>query len=337
MKKKTFFSGRPSLVRNCIQAFFLLICLYIGYEFYHFYLWASGSTDIFTPRPAGVEAFLPISALAAAKVFFVGGGFDKVHPAGLVIFLTALLIALAARKSFCGYLCPVGWCTFLLGRLGKKLGISRPTKNKWISRLISVPKYILLALLVWLILIQMPVPALQTFLMQPYNMVADSKMLLLFLEPSSTTLVALGVIFLGSLMVPGFWCRGFCPYGALLGLISWISPIAVNRNKKNCTHCRRCSKACPTRIEVHSLSRVTTPECQGCLECVSACPEKDCLSVKIGYGNVTRKVPFWIIPLLCLLILYFAYMAAQATGNWNTAVPAEMLRNFTMSIEAYSH
>ena len=38
------------------------------------------------------------------------------------------------------------------------------------------------------------------------------------------TAVTLAVLALLSIVVKNFWCRYLCPYGALLGLVSWISP-----------------------------------------------------------------------------------------------------------------
>lgn len=326
----------PSALHQYIQLAFVAFFVYTGWEFYNYYLWAVGVTEIFTPRPPAAEAFLPISALLAAKRLFLGGGFDPVHPAGLAIFLAAILIALTSRKSFCGFMCPVGWGCSRLDRLGRRLGISRQP-GKLVSGLISLPKYILLGLLVWGTLVNMGLPQIEIFLFSPYNKVADSKMLLFFLEPTRNALVGLGVIFLGSLIVPGFWCRGFCPYGALLGLFSWLSPLAVRRDKQKCTYCRRCTRVCPVRIPVHEAGRVSSPECQGCLECVSACPEEGCLTLSVGYGKKTRPVPFWLLPLIGLVVLFLVWQSAQVSDNWQSKVPPMELKIYHKALRQIGH
>ncbi|MDL2314547.1 4Fe-4S binding protein [Desulfovibrio sp. OttesenSCG-928-C14] len=330
MKKSSF-----SWFRALIQISFALFFLYVGWRFYHYYLWASGAVPDFTPRPPAAEAFLPISALVGLKRLLLGNGFDPIHPAGLSIFIMAIVISLIARKGFCGYFCPVGWFCQVLDKLGRRLGISR-SPGRFVSLLISLPKYILLGLFVWLIVINMPGPAIEQFLFTPYNKVADSKMLVFFLDPSRNTLIGLGVILIGSMLVPGFWCRGFCPYGALLGLFSWLSPFAVRRDKEKCTYCRRCSKACPVRIPVYRAGRVSGPECQGCLECVAACPEPGCLSLTLGYGKARLLKPL-ALPLLCLGLLCLGYFTALAADAWYSQVPPEELKMYHRVLNLLSH
>ena len=74
-----------------------------------------------SPRPAAAEAFLPLSALLGLKRFLLTGQYDPIHPAGLTILLVALCTAILCRRGFCGYLCPVGWLSGLLARLGHGL------------------------------------------------------------------------------------------------------------------------------------------------------------------------------------------------------------------------
>ena len=61
-------------VRFYIQAGFLLLILWIGYEFYGFvqYHQSGGVTSYFS-RPPGVEGFLPISALISLKYWVMTG------------------------------------------------------------------------------------------------------------------------------------------------------------------------------------------------------------------------------------------------------------------------
>lgn len=94
--------------------------------------------------------------------------------------------------------------------------------------LLSAPKYVLLAAILYSFVVSMDLPSIEWFLKSPYNLVADIKMLQYFLAPGTLTLGVIVVMVLGSIFLPGFWCRGFCPYGALLGLLSLLSPMAVN-------------------------------------------------------------------------------------------------------------
>ena len=58
----------------------------------------------------------------------------------------------------------------------------------------------------------------------PYGLIADVKMLNFFRHIGETGLIVLGIFAVASLIVKNFWCRFLCPYGALLGLVSFFSP-----------------------------------------------------------------------------------------------------------------
>lgn len=129
--------------------------------------------------------------------------------------------------------------------------------------LLSAPKYVLLAAILYSFVVSMDLPSIEWFLKSPYNLVADIKMLQYFLAPGTLTLGVIVVMVLGSIFLPGFWCRGFCPYGALLGLLSLLSPMAVNRNPASCSGCGRCAAACPSRIPVDERKRLLRPRVHG--------------------------------------------------------------------------
>lgn len=193
--------------------------------------------------------------------------------------------------------------------------------------LLSAPKYVLLAAILYSFVVSMDLPSIEWFLKSPYNLVADIKMLQYFLAPGTLPLGVIVVMVLGSIFLPGFWCRGFCPYGALLGLLSLLSPMAVNRNLPSCSGCGRCAAACPSRIPVDERKRLSGPECVGCTECVSACPSR-CLDIRFGYGTGALRLPAWGIAAGTLLILLLGYAAAVFTGHWEADLPPQMIRMF---------
>jgi polyferredoxin len=320
-------------LRMAVQASFALFCLYGGYRFYLFYLWAMGSSEIFVPRPPSVEAFLPISGLVGLKRLLLSGVYDQVHPAGLTIFIAAILIALLLRKGFCGWICPVGFASNLLEKLGLKLKtIWRPPV--WLDWPLMSLKYLLFGFFAFLILIKMDLQAIEAFNRTPYNLVVDAKMLLFFLEPGNLTLWVMGILLVASFFLRNFWCRYLCPYGALLGIVALVSPVRIKRDQDTCIDCHKCEKVCPGSILVATKDSVNSPECLGCLECVSACPVEDCLSVS-AYGQ--RKLPTLLLPLGVLAIFFTLWAWAQLSGHWHPEIPLDVLKAYYQESRFLAH
>ncbi|WP_291303305.1 4Fe-4S binding protein [Desulfovibrio sp. MES5] len=315
----------PPLLRRGIQGAFAIFLTWVGWNFYLYVQWTMGKSQAFTPKPPSVEGFLPISELMAARRLFETGMWDAVHPAGLTLFLAIALMALLFRKGFCGYICPVGLASNLLGRVGERLGLNRNPSRK-LELALQAIKYIPLALLCYFSLLVMSVDEIDSFMGAPFNMVADSSMLFFFLRASTTTFIVVGVIVVASLVVRNAWCRYLCPYGAFLGILALASPVAVRRNADACTSCRRCQRACPSAIAVHQKARINSPECLGCTACIEACPQKGCLHL----SAMNRRIPFWTVAAGCLVVLFAAYLWAVSTGHWTSEIPPAMLRRFHM-------
>jgi Pyruvate/2-oxoacid:ferredoxin oxidoreductase delta subunit len=303
-------------IRRIILTAFALCTLYIGWRFYFFYKWTL-DLGSYVPRPPAVEGFLPISALLGLKRLLLTGEFDPIHPAGLVILMAALAIAFFARKGFCGWICPVGFGSLLIQDIRARFKglISIP---RWIDYPLMSVKYLLLAFFLYMICWQMNVDAITAFIHTPYNLAADAKMLLFFLNPSSITIGVVSFLVLISLVIPHFWCRYLCPYGALLGIFAFFGPFQIHRQEDKCIDCQKCNQVCPGEIKVSLQKTVRSPECVGCLECLAVCPKEDCLSIK-GPGK-TKYNP-WLIPALTILIWIGFWMTGLLTDHWQSKVP----------------
>ena len=317
----------PHILRRVIQCLFFYFFFFIGYRLYLHFLWAVGSSSEFIPKPPSVEAFLPISALMAAKRFILTSKWDMVHPAGLTLFFAFIWMAFFFRKSFCGYICPVGFVSNLTEQIGRKFHLQKEIPPK-VERLLFIPKYIILAGFMYFIVIKMSARQIESFLTLPYNYVADSKMLAFFLAPSATTLIVIAVLTVLSLFIRNFWCRFLCPYGALLGLCSTFSPTAITRDPETCIGCGKCQKNCPSAIHVDKKITIHSPECIGCAECVGVCPVQNCLSVR----TLNKKVPVTTIALGGVGILLLFYSIAMLTGHWYSEATPELIRKFHMII-----
>ncbi|WP_176724137.1 4Fe-4S binding protein [Desulfoplanes formicivorans] len=311
-----------SLARRCVQAGFVLFCLWVGWRFYGFYLWLTGALAVMVPRPPSVEAFLPISGLLGFKSFVLTGEFDPIHPAGLVILLAAVGSALVFRRAFCGYVCPIGCLFDAVHRLSSRF-LPCPTLPSWLDLGLRGLKYLVLLFFLGTIFGAMSLQAVQGFLHSPYNMLADVNMLEFFLDPSSLFLVVLGILVVASMFIPRFWCRYLCPYGALVEGVSWASPLAVHRRPDQCVHCGQCSRVCPEAIRVDIKERVSSPACMLCMRCVESCPAPNALDIRA----VSRwRVSGYWIPLGMVAVFLLAWITALASGHWHTQVSPDMVR-----------
>ncbi len=308
-----------------IQYGFMVFYIWIALMFGAHVLWAFGKTTIYVSPPPAVDAFLPIGALLAFKRFVLTGEYDMVRPAALTLLMYAMGISFLLRRSFCGYLCPIGGLSGLIHRFGKRLRVTYQPKGI-IAVVLSAPKYILMVSILYRLVLPLDVPSINSFLSMPYWRIADTKMLLYFWHPSQTVVIALAVIVLGSLIIPSFWCRSVCPYGALLGMFSLFSPVAVRRNEQSCTGCAVCTRACPVGIAVHTKKRVFGPECLGCGECVGACKQKDTLAFRLGYTAKATPIAAWTVPVATLIILLLVVTWAKGTYRWEREENPRLIR-----------
>ncbi|QJB55477.1 4Fe-4S binding protein [Pseudodesulfovibrio sp. zrk46] len=311
----------PSRFRLAVQAVFTLFCVYVGFRFVAFLDWAMGRSEVFVPKPGAVEGFLPISALLGLRQWISTGVWDTVHPAGLTIFLAILCMAVLFRKGFCGYICPVGFLSNLQERLGRKLGLAM-VPHKYIDYPLTALKYGGLGFFVYIVF-SMPARGVSEFINSPYNMVADAKMLDFFLAPSTLSLGVIAGLVVFGVVVRNAWCRYLCPYGALLGIVSWFSPTFIKRDADTCIGCGKCTKQCPSGIRVEGKLAVRTPECIGCAECVGACPVDGCLGFSVAGGG---KAPWLLVGIGVVAVLLGFYVWAQLTGHWDADVPPSMFR-----------
>ena len=322
-----------SRLRTAVQACFALFCIFVGYRFYCFYLWTLDRSETYVNRPPSVEAFLPISALLGLKRLALTGQWDPVHPAGLTIFLAALAIAFLFRKGFCGWICPVGFVSNLLEKTGKPFRFSDQLPA-WLDYVFLCLKYLLLAFFIYIILLQMDLRSVEAFLRSPYNLVADAKMLVFFLQPSTLTIAVLGFLVLISFVIRNFWCRYLCPYGALLGLLAIFSPVTVKRKASNCIDCKKCETICPASIKVARNDTVRHAECIGCMECVEVCPQEDCLSLSLP-GK--KQTPIYIMPIAIVGLFGLFYMVAVFSGHWQSTIPLATAKPLYQAAETFAH
>lgn len=324
---------RSQRVRQTVQGLFFALNVWIGIEFYLFvrYFETAGQGPRIA-RPPGVEGWLPIASLMNLKALVLTGELPPHHAAGLFLLLAFLTISLLFRKSFCGWLCPVGTVSELLWKAGRSTFGRNWKLPKWLDLPLRSLKYILMGLFLYAVG-TMSAMAIRAFLDGPYGVIADVKMLNFFRYLGVAGAITVGVLLLLSIFIQNFWCRYLCPYGALLGLVGAFSPVRIRRRAETCIDCAKCAQACPALIPVDQLTAVRTPECTGCYECVTVCPADGALEMKAG----RRRLPAWALAAGVALVFFGFVGYAQLTGNWHTGIPDATYFNLIPQSRDFGH
>lgn len=308
-------------LRLGFQLAFLALNLWIGVQFYQWVRWAetSGATREVS-RPAGVEGWLPIAGLMQFKYFLLTREVPRLHPAGFFLFTAFLLMSLLMRKSFCGWLCPVGTLSEYLWKLGRSTFGRNFTLPRWLDLALRSLKYLLLAFFAYAVA-SLSAPAIAEFLSTPYGLIVDVRMLNFFRYLGGVSAFVLLALIVASIFVQNFWCRYLCPYGALMGLAALASPLRITRIEPACIDCNKCAKACPSALPVDTLVQIRSAECTGCLECVAVCPAKDAL---VMAAPAMRAVPAWGMAAGIAIIFFGLVGYAKLTHHWDTNLPKQI-------------
>lgn len=343
MKKKIIYRNKEKSIQKIrfyVQLFFALICIWIGVEFYSFirFLETDG-IGMNVSRPPGVDAFLPIGSLMNLYYFLFTGEIHSAHPAGLFIFVAIIIVSFVFGKSFCSWICPIGFLSELVGDFGEKF-IKKLFRRKLIlPKFLDYPlrslKYLLLGFFVYSIFFLMGISAVKLFLDGSYNKLADVKMYYFFADISRFSLIVIGILFFISIFIRNFWCRYLCPYGALLGLVSLFSPNKIKRNTISCIDCGLCAKICPSLIKVDKVKTVISDECSTCMNCVDICPVADTLQLETIYPK--RKINKKFIAVAIVLIYFFVIGIGYITGNWQNNISKKEYLELYKNIDHLDH
>lgn len=308
-------------LRLLIQFLFLGFMLWLGIRLFQFVNYIrSGGVFNFVPRPDGVEGFLPISGLLGLSAWVKGLGINAVHPAAVVIFVSVLAISILLRRSFCSWVCPVATLSEYAWKSGYKLFRSNPRLPRWLDIGLRGAKYLLMAFFLYSIAFAMSPEATELFIRSDYHKMADVRLMDFFLHLSPFALGMILSLLVASFLLRNPFCRYLCPYGALLGVVAFFSPLRVTRDSDRCVSCGVCSQVCPASIDVMRTQSVSSPECIGCWRCISHCRFNEALTMR-AVGRFA--VPGILFAVLVVLLFWGGTLAGKWSGHWRTSVTVE--------------
>lgn len=308
-------------VRSAFLAFFIWACT----RLLAFAAWARGEGP-YVARPEAVAGLLPVGHFTSFFAWLRGGGWDTLLPAGLVIIIGALVLSLVFKRGFCGWICPLGTVWELGGALGRRvLGRSLRLPG-WLDMTLRTVRYVIAGAFV-AVLTVLPLDQAVAFRRLPYMWVADLKILDALVSPVFIMVAALA--FIASTLFGPVWCRYLCPLGGLYGAVGTLSACTVRRDAEACISCGRCSKACHAFVDVeHAVRPIRSPECDGCMDCVKACPVPGALEARaLGGFRIDPRV--WMLLVVALWV--GGWGIAKVVGAWDTTIPNDTFRRVITS------
>lgn len=177
-------------------------------------------------------------------------------------------------RFFCGFFCSFGAVQDLLWLGSHRLRALFPGKRnlKKADRIFRFAKYAVL--FYFIIFIWSGVTAVKTAgpwqVFGQYVSFGHWPGLKLLLSVGGVLLL---LIFIGSLFVQRFFCRYFCPMGAIYSLISQTSFLKIDKPRKECGKCHLCTSKCTMGMDLTKKDRIAGGECISCQKCVSWCPK----------------------------------------------------------------
>jgi uncharacterized protein with FMN-binding domain len=192
----------------------------------------------------------------------------------ILIVAAALLITFIWGRVFCGFFCSFGLLQDLLWLGGKHIPF-HPQISEKTERGLKLIKYFVLAFVVL---------GVWTFALPGDSVWSPWTVFGAFTSfsslPAKEIVLSVGgllllVTVIGSLLIERFFCKYFCPLGAVFSLVSRFRLFGVKKKTVGCGNCRFCTKKCAMALPLYKYDKVSSGECINCLKCVSACPRNN--------------------------------------------------------------
>jgi polyferredoxin len=318
MEQGSASARRMRLLRRISQILFLLFFFFLFFKTEFRGTFDKSYSDVIRLKEP-VSLFLEMDPLVALSTALATHAIYGRVGLALIIIAGAILVG----RFFCGWICPLGtinhfFSSFQPERKGKKL-IESNRYKKWMS----TKYYILFAFIALSLFTSLqtglldPIPflvrSLATSIFPAINtalrhgldaLYASNIGILQSLADGGYALLGssllslkpeyyhygfiIGIIFLAVLVlnrfITRFWCRGICPLGAFLGLLSRFSIFGMQKNHAKCNDCNRCLLHCQGACEPQGGVPWRQAECHLCFNCDSVCP-KDVIQFKFFPGQ----------------------------------------------------
>jgi ferredoxin-type protein NapH len=240
----------------------------------------------------------------------LGSGWKVKYTSLILPTIGFLVLGVIFGRSWCSWVCPIGFIQDLFTRARKFLKINHYSLSEKLKQASVYTKWFLILYLI-VVSFGIGIPnfflkAYQYDLLLPFCQICPGKQIfpmlagrfnaVLKVENMSMLTSVMGYLAIASFIFYGvttafirrLWCR-ICPMAVFLGLLNKISFLTLRKEGKRCTKCGICLRSCPVQVkevyEEKEKERIDPSTCILCYRCVEMCPEKDAL--KVGFLKFT--------------------------------------------------
>ncbi len=183
--------------------------------------------------------------------------------AALVIM--PILVYFYGKRVYCSWMCGCGCLAETLGDPFRRL-----TPRSRLSRALEPVIYLFVIAAVGMTVWVLMTP--QGAMDGVYAALGQYDFIVKFIFSS---LIGVGLY---SLMGARIWCRYFCPWAGLFGLVAKFGRYAIRTRGELCIGCGQCNTYCEMGIDIRGFAMrgepVKTTTCVGCGMCIQKCPRR---------------------------------------------------------------
>ena len=177
----------------------------------------------------------------------------------MLIFLAFIFISLIIfGRIYCGWICPYGAIQEYISLWQKKSN----ELNK-----LSFLKYVFL----WIVLM------IAFTYDKPTYCVYEPFIPMFTLKGNTLFFSLLIVTLIGAMFFKRYYCKYFCPVGAVLSCCSFFTLKKLKNKTEKCILCKKCVNVCPTnaiKIKPENVVWISLYDCIQCNECIKVCQQK---------------------------------------------------------------
>jgi NosR/NirI family nitrous oxide reductase transcriptional regulator len=243
-------------------------------------------------------------------------GAISIWPELLAIVIT-FIITIVLGRFFCGWLCTFGAMNDFIYIISKKVFRTKFKVSKKVDSILKYLKYVLLVF----IIVNIWTNGSKSFdSYSPWDTFAQVYNISGAITIHTGGFILLVIIAFGAVFIERFFCRYFCPLGAILAILSKARILKIKKFRDKCGSCKICTNNCSIGIKLYQMDKVSSGECINCFKCIYVCPRKN------AQLNILGET---VNPLLPSAITIAAFTGVNALGSVMNDVMIKNLANNT--------